>query len=62
MLVYEKYECFVMQILYVCVLCAVCGVLNAVFCITFSLLVLVEGAKGDHMKGAYSRANLMTAL
>ena len=25
MLVYEKYECFVMQMLYVCVLCASCG-------------------------------------
>ena len=25
MLVYGKYECFVMQMLYVCVLCALCG-------------------------------------
>ena len=25
MLVYGKYECFVMQMLYVCVLCAPCG-------------------------------------
>ena len=25
MLVYEKYECFIMQMLYVCVLCASCG-------------------------------------
>ena len=25
MLVYVKYECFVMQMLYVCVLCASCG-------------------------------------
>ena len=25
MLVYGKYECFVMQMLYVCVLCASCG-------------------------------------
>ena len=24
-LVYKKYECFVMQMLYVCVLCASCG-------------------------------------
>ena len=25
MLVYVKYECFVMQMFYVCVLCAYCG-------------------------------------
>ena len=25
MLVYGKYECFVMQMLYVCVLCSSCG-------------------------------------
>ena len=25
MLVYGRYECFVMQMLYVCVLCACCG-------------------------------------
>ena len=46
MLVYEKYECFVMQLLYVCVSCA--------FCKTCSLLMLVEDARGDHMEGAYS--------
>ena len=38
------------------------AVLNAAFCMTCSLLMLVEDAKGDHMKGAYSRACLMTAL
>ena len=54
MLVYGKYECFVMQMLYVCVLC--------VFCMTCSLLMLVEDARGDHMEEAYSRAGLMTAL
>ena len=37
-------------------------VLNAAFCITCSLLMLVEDARGDHMKEVYSRADLMTAL
>ena len=36
--------------------------LNAVFCMTCSLLMLVEDAQGDHMEEAYSRAGLMTAL
>ena len=57
MLVYGKYECFVMQMLYVCVLCASCG--SSQCCI---LLMLVEDARGDHMEEAYSRAGLMTAL
>ena len=51
MLVYGKYECFVMQMLYVYVLCESCG-----------LIMLVDDARGDHMKEAYSRAGLMTAL
>ena len=38
------------------------AVLNAAFCITCSLLMLVEDARGDHMEEAYSRAGLMTAL
>ena len=38
------------------------AVLNAVFCMTCSLLILVEAARGDHMEEAYSRAGLMTAL
>ena len=33
-------------------------VLNAAFCTTCSLLMLVEDARGDHMKEAYSRAGL----
>ena len=32
------------------------AVLNAAFCMTCSLLILVEDARGDHMKEAYSRA------
>ena len=38
------------------------AVLNAAFCITFSLLMLVEDAIGDHTEEAYSRAGLITAL
>ena len=38
------------------------AVLNAAFCMTCSLLKVVEDARGDHMEEAYSRAGLMTAL
>ena len=38
------------------------AVLNAAFCMTCSLLMLVEDARGDHMEEAYSRAGLITAL
>ena len=38
------------------------AVLNAVFCMTFSLLMLVEDARGDHMEESYSRAGLMITL
>ena len=38
------------------------AVLNAAFCITCSLSMLVEAAKGDHMEEAYSRAGLTTVL
>ena len=37
-------------------------VLNAAFCMSCSLLMFVEDARGDHMEEAYSRAGLMTAL
>ena len=60
MLVYGKYECFVMHMLYVCV--HPVTVFNAAFCKTCRLLMLVEDARGDHMEEAYSRAGLMTAL
>ena len=60
MLVYGKCECFVMQMLYVCV--QPVAVLNAAFCITFSLLMLVEDARSDNMEEAYSRAGVTTAL
>ena len=38
------------------------AVLNAAFCMTCSLLMLVEDARGDHMEEANSRAGLITAL
>ena len=44
MLVYGECECFVMQMLYVCVLCASCGSFQ--FCMTCSLLMLVEDGRG----------------
>ena len=47
MLVYGKYECFVIQMLYVCVLYASCGRFQC--CMHCSLLMLVEDARGDHM-------------
>ena len=38
------------------------AVLNAAFCMTCSLLMLVEDAFGDHTEEAYSRASLITAF
>ena len=38
------------------------AVLNAAFCMTCSLLMLVEDAIGDHTEDAYSRAGLITVL
>ena len=38
------------------------AVLNAAFCMTCSLLMLVEDAIGYHTEEAYSRAGLITAL
>ena len=38
------------------------AVLNAVFCITCSLLMLIEDERGDHMEEAYSRAGRITAM
>ena len=34
------------------------AVLNAAFCMTCSLLMLVEDERGDHLEEAYSRAGL----
>ena len=49
-----------MHMLYVGVLCASCS--SSPFCMTCSLFMLVEDARGDHMGEAHSRAGLMTAL
>ena len=38
------------------------AVLNAVFCMTCRLLMLVEDARDDHMEETCSRAGLITAL
>ena len=38
------------------------AVRNATFCMTCSLLMLVEHARGDHIEEAYSRAGIITAL
>ena len=38
------------------------AVLNAAFCMTCSLLMLVEDAIGNHTEEAYFRAGLITAL
>ena len=48
MLVYGECECFVMQMLYVCVLYVSCG--SSQCCLTCNLLMLVEDEKGDYMK------------
>ena len=50
----------------ICCICVSCvhpvAVLNAAFCMTCSLLMLVEDARGDHMEEAYSRVGLIPAL
>ena len=38
------------------------AVLNAAFWMTYSLLMLVEDARGDYVEEVYSRGGLMTAL
>ena len=38
------------------------AVLNAAFCMTFRLLMLVEDEIDDHTEEAYSRAGLITTL
>ena len=37
-------------------------VINAVFCMTCGLLMLVDEERGYHMEEAYSRAGLITAV
>ena len=57
MVVYGECECFVMQMLYVCVLCASCGSSQ---CCALHDLQFVNA--GDHTEEAYFRAGLITAL
>ena len=38
------------------------AVLNSAFCMTCSLLILVEDERGYHMGEAYTRAGLITAI
>ena len=49
-----------------CCMCVSCvhpvAVLNAALCMTFSLLMLVEDAIGDHTEEASSRDGLISAL
>ena len=47
-LMYGKYECFVMHMLYVCVLWASCSSSQSCIMHDCSLLMLVEDARGDH--------------
>ena len=58
MLVYGKYECFVMQMLYDCVLCVSCG--SPQCCVLHDFQSV--NARGDHMVEVYSIVGLMTAL
>ena len=58
MLLCGKYECRHADV--VCV--HPVAILNAEFCLTCSLLMLVEHARSDHMEEAYCKVGLMTAL
>ena len=46
-----KYECYVMQMLYVCVLCTSCGSFQ---CCILHNLQFVEEERGDNIEEAYS--------
>ena len=45
MLVYGKYECFVMQMLYVCVLCVSCGSSQCCILLDFQFVNDYRGCK-----------------
>ena len=59
-LVYGKYDCFVMQMFVFCV--HPVAVLNAALCMTCSLFMLVEDVMGDHMEETHSRAGIICRL
>ena len=56
---YGKGECFVLQRMS-CV--HPVAFINTAFCMTCSLLMLDEDARGDHMEEEYLRAGLITDL
>ena len=61
MIVYGECECFVMQMLYVCVLCASCG--SSQCCVLHDLQFVNAGRVHYYVgEEAYSRAGLITAL
>ena len=60
MLVYGKYDLSVSSCR--CCMFVSCVHPVAVLCMTCSLLMLVDDARGDHMEETYSRAGLITAL
>ena len=62
MLVYGKYECFVMQMLDVCVLCASCVSYQCCILHDSQFVNVALGCKRRQMEDVYSRAGLMTAL
>ena len=62
MLVYGKRECFVMQMLYVCVLCASCDSSQCYVLHNLLFLMLIEDVRDDHIEGSYFRASLITDL
>ena len=55
MLVYGECECFVMQMLYVCVLCASCGSSQ---CCVLHDLQFVNAGRGCNLKMSYPFINL----
>ena len=56
MLMYGKCECFVMQMFLSSV--HPLAILNAAFCMTFSLLILIENLRIDHIEQVYTRSGL----
>ena len=59
---YGKCECFVMQILYVCVLCASCGISQCCVLHDLQFVNAGRGCKRRYTEEEYSRAGLITAL
>ena len=59
----SRYSCMGSVSVSSCMSCVhLVAVLNSAFCMTCSLLMLVEDEIGDHAEEAYSRSGLITAL